>query len=102
MGVAEAKTTNPDGYEVPKLVNGPIKSGKFVEEGVEIVLELYDTADGGQAGRYRVGDKIFAYGIDHDKTNPIDYGIYDKDGDGKFETRYEREEEFPVPNWVKQ
>jgi len=101
MSVAEAKETNPQGYEVPKLINGSIKSGKFVEDGVTIILELYDTADGGRAGRYRVGDKVFAYDIDDDKDVPIDYHICDSDGDGIFESKYNKGEDYKLPDWVK-
>lgn len=63
--------------------------------------------------KLHIGDKIFGYIINAQKTNhdetekkdvgeeivfPLNY--FDKDGDGKFETLLKNSDEFFVPDWI--
>lgn len=105
MSVAEAKETNPQGYQVPDLTGlQPYQKG-YLKSEPKVYIERFFTQDGGRVtrGSYDNGKerKVFSYEIDHDKTSPIDYGIIDTDGDGIFETKYCPGERVEIPDWVK-
>jgi len=105
MSVAEAKETNPQGYEVPDLTGlTPYQKG-FLEGEPGVYVERFYTKNGGRVTRMSYDNgkekKTFAYEIDHDRKTPVDYAIYDDNGDGVFESKYFVGEDYPVPEWVK-
>jgi len=107
MSVAEAKETNPNGYQIPDLTGLEVVGGKgqYLKSEPKVYVEGFYTKDGGRVTRISYDNgkerKVFGYGIDRDRTAPLDYGIYDMDGDGIFESKYGPYENVDVPDWVK-
>jgi len=107
ISVAEAKETNPQGYQVPDLTGLEVVGGKgkYLKSEPKVYAEGFYTKDGGRVVRMSYDNgkekKVFAYGIDHDTKTPMDYTICDTDGDGLFETKYQLGEEYNIPEWVK-
>lgn len=106
MSVAEAKETNPQGYQIPDLTGlTPYQKG-FLKGEQNIYVERFATKNGGRIVRFSYDNgkelKIFAYGIDNDgKVDPEDYTIYDNNGDKVYESKYSSDEEMEIPLWVK-
>ncbi|MBU4501839.1 MAG: hypothetical protein KKA79_04550 [Nanoarchaeota archaeon] len=105
MNTAQAKEENPEGYEVPDLTGLTPYAKGFLKSEPKVFVERFFTKDGGRAARFSYDNgkerKTFAYAIDSDKVAPGDYTIYDGNGDSIFESKYNIEEEFDVPEWAK-
>ena len=107
FGLAESKEINPKGYETPDLtdlspkdvriglINGQprIYMERFYTENKRVDKMYYDNGK---------DKKLFGYFLDHYKPEEPDYGIYDMDGDGLFESKYDADEALDLPEWVKE
>jgi len=105
VSVAEAKETNPQGYQIPDLTGlQPYQKG-YLKEEPTVLVERFNMPNGTYVGRLSVNGKVFAYDIDPTKTpdtvSKYSYAIVDTNGDGTFETKYSVGENFDVPSWVK-
>ena len=116
ISTAEAKTTNPDGYEVPDLTGlTPNKTfyEKDKETGLtykgEIFLNVKFECNNQHVMRLSRDGKIFAYVIDKERDKKVDYAIVDRNGEKDtagnrtFEDKYDfsKGEKFPIPKWAR-
>jgi hypothetical protein len=99
--VGMAQEVNREGWPIPDL-KGLIPYSIQVErvDGIEKIIEKYDTPDGGRVARISGNGKIFAYVVDSDREPPIDYLLLDPDGSGKFTQKYRSEDSYRIPEWV--
>ena len=92
---------NPNGWPVPDLKGlTPYSISIKVVDGVEKIVETFDTPGGGHVARIRGNGRIFAYAVDADQEPPIDYLILDPEGSGKFTRRLKSVESYKIPEWV--
>jgi hypothetical protein len=99
--VSVAVEISEEGWPVPDLRGASSYSISVTRvDGVEKVVELFETADGGQVARLTGNGKIYAYAVDHDLEPPIDYLILDPNGSGRFTRRLGPEETYLIPAWV--
>ncbi|MDP2908253.1 MAG: hypothetical protein Q8N77_00430 [Nanoarchaeota archaeon] len=105
MSTAEAQEVNPEGYQVPDLTGLTPYARGYLKSEPKVYVERFYTKDGGIVARISYDNgkerKILGYTIDHDKKSPVDYGIYDMDGDGIFESKYGPYENVDIPDWIK-
>lgn len=68
--------------------------------GPETRREKFATIDGGRVFRYSYNNKVFAYDVDGDAEDPMDFTIVDYDGSGLFEIKQSPYDEYPLPFWT--
>lgn len=91
MGVsmAEAKETNPNGYQIPDLRGTTPYQRGYLKEEPTVLVERY-VVDECLIAQMSVNGKVFAYGFNPDtkKLSPNCYTIVDSNGDKIFESKY--------------
>jgi hypothetical protein len=90
-----------EGWPVPD-VKGLVPYSVSIKktDGVEKMIEKFQTRTGGHVARILGNGKIFAYAVDRDQEPPIDYLILDPEGSGKFTMKFGSEESYFIPEWV--
>ncbi len=99
--VSIGQEINREGWPIPDL-KGLIPYSIQVKQvdGVEKIVEKFDTPTGGNVARISGNGKIFAYAVDSDTEPPIDYLLLDPDGLGKFTQRFKSQDSYKIPEWV--
>ena len=89
------------GWPVPDL-KGLVPYSIRVEQvdGVEKIVEIFYTPNGGHVAKISGNGRIFAYAVDSDREPPIDYLILDPDGSGKFTQKFGPEDSYKIPDWI--
>jgi hypothetical protein len=96
-----AEEFNRNGWPVPDLKGlTPYTVSIRLVDGVEKIVETFDTPRGGQVARISGNGRVFAYAVDSNDVPPIDYLILDPDGSGKFTRKLKSEESYKIPEWV--
>jgi hypothetical protein len=101
----KAHEFNPQGWPLPNIYGATRYSDSYIDfdpsiPGKETRLEKFNTIDGGRVYRYSHEGRIFSYEVDHDRNDPLDFEIVDRDGDGLFEIRQSPYNEYPLPFWT--
>jgi hypothetical protein len=109
--VAAAPTSagefRPAGWAQPYLYGAARYADETVDfdrtiPGPETRREKFATINGGRVFRYSYNNKVFAYDVDGDAEDPLDYTIVDFDGSGLFEIKQSPYDEYPLPFWTQQ
>ena len=98
---SDAQEMNRNGWAIPDL-RGLVPYSMTIRmvDGVEKVVEMFDTPGGGNVAKIRGNGKVFAYAVDANREPPIDYLILDPDGSGKFTLKFKSADKFKIPEWV--
>jgi hypothetical protein len=98
---SESQMVQIEGWPIPDL-KGLIPYSISIKQvdGVEKIVEKFDTPQGGHVARISGNGKVFAYAVDRDKESPIDYLLLDPDGSGRFTRRLKPDETYTIPEWV--
>jgi hypothetical protein len=102
---ASAYEFNPYGWPKPSLSGAIRYKVEQIDldpavEGKETKIERFNTPDGGRVFRLSHNGHVFSYRVDHDRVDPMDYEILDRNGSGLFEIRRWPEPQFPLPPWT--
>ena len=94
---------NQEGWPIPNL-KGLVPYSIQVNQvdGVEKIIEKFNTPEGGHVARISGNGKVFAYVVDKDREPPVDYLILDPDGFGKFTQKFKSKDFYKIPEWVSQ
>jgi hypothetical protein len=93
--------SNKEGWPIPDLKGlNPYSITIQNVDGVEKMVEKFNTPSGGHVARLNGNGKIFGYAVDRDQEPPIDYLLVDPDGFGKFTQKFKSEESYYIPEWV--
>ena len=92
-----------EGWSIPNL-KGLVPYSIQVNQvdGVEKIIEKFNTPEGGHVARISGNGKVFAYVVDKDREPPVDYLILDPDGFGKFTQKFKSKDFYKIPEWVSQ
>jgi hypothetical protein len=98
---SESQMNQLEGWPIPDL-KGLIPYSITIKlvDGVEKIVERFDTPQGGHVARISGNGKVFAYAVDGDREPPIDYLLLDPDGSGRFTKRLKSDENYSIPEWV--
>ena len=94
---------NQEGWPIPNL-KGLVPYSIQVNQvdGVEKIIEKFNTPEGGHVARISGNGKVFAYVVDKDREPPVDYLLLDPDGFGKFTQKFKSKDFYKIPEWVSQ
>lgn len=96
----DAEEYREGGWEIPNLEGRKPEVTKYDEdEGYK--MEVFMATDKGNVAISSKNGKTYAYFFDDDMDGLSDFCIVDRDGDGKYETKYYRGEKWSMPAWVK-
>ena len=99
--ISSGQEINRNGWTVPDLKGlTPYSITIKVVDGVEKVVEMFFTPQGGHVAKIRGNGKVFAYAVDSNQEPPIDYLLLDPDGLGKFTQKFKSGDLYKIPNWV--
>ena len=92
-----------EGWPIPNL-KGLVPYSIQVNQvdGVEKIIEKFNTPEGGHVARISGNGKVFAYVVDKDREPPVDYLLLDPDGFGKFTQKFKSKDFYKIPEWVSQ
>ena len=92
---------NIEGWPVPDLKGlTPYSMTVGRVDGVEKIIEKFNTVGGGHVARVSGNGKVYAYAVDKDQEPPIDYLLLDPDGSGRFTQKLGPEDTYLIPEWV--
>jgi hypothetical protein len=92
-----------EGWPIPELKGlNPYSITIQNVDGVEKIVEKFNTPSGGCVARLSGNGKVFGYAVDRDQEPPIDYLLIDPDGFGKFTQKFKSSESYYIPEWVSQ
>ncbi|MBI2657351.1 hypothetical protein HYX08_01505 [Candidatus Woesearchaeota archaeon] len=108
--MAKAEEINPNGWPIPSIAGATLletKTRRDIIEGVNIpvIQRVYRTAQGTYFNTLSITtkngqEKIWAYYVDIDGKPPMEYGLVDIEGDGKFTHKYGTNERMTNPAYV--